>query len=101
VLLFIDGLDESLLEVGSRVRDFLYDVLPDNVSMLFTSRDLPDIGKTFEKDEHIEISAHDKDISTFVASCLEGNDRLASLVRKPPSMEDEFCADVIAKAKGM
>lgn len=101
VLLLVDALDESPDDVGPCIGHVLSAMFSENISMLFTSRDIPEISQTFANDARIEIVAHDKDIRAYITLCLKESPWLRRLVNQVPSMKQELYDKVLGMAKGM
>jgi hypothetical protein len=102
VFLVLDALDESPNEIGSSIRRYLVENLPENVSLLCTSRDIPDITNSFLDDRRLDIIAPDSDLQTYIESYLESKPKLQRLLARASDLTQELLVSkVIRKGNGM
>lgn len=98
----IDALDECTDEAGVR-SNFLRAMrsLSGPISLLFTSRPLPEIAEEFSKDLQLEIHASVEDITLFVKGCIQRGVRLFKHTQSEPSLEDTIVTSITGSSKGM
>jgi hypothetical protein len=103
VFLVLDALDESPGEMGMSIRHFILSNLPDNVSLLCTSRDIPEITRSFDGEMRIDINAHDSDLRVYLHSYLQSAPKLRTLMARvvPALNEKAISSKVLKKAHGM
>ena len=100
VFVVIDALDECTEE--GRVREqFLTEVLKliPSVSLLLTSRDIPDMKRKFEVAARLDIQASDEDIRIYLESRIETE--LASFIKRDSTLRTDILTTIIEKAQGM
>jgi ATP/maltotriose-dependent transcriptional regulator MalT len=103
VLFVFDALDESSEIFQYSLLEDLEQKLPKNASMMFTSRDLPEIALGFRGRRRLDVFARDADMRSYITSRIFAGpgSRFHRIVAKAPSLEDEIVDKVIAKARGM
>ena len=100
VYLVIDALDES----SDQDRNILLKQiksLSGNIRMLVTTRHVDDIVNRFRNCPRMEIRATDMDLTKYISSRIASYHRLECIVRDHPSLENEICERITAKADGM
>ena len=102
VYVVLDALDESHNDITIKVRHFLIHDLPDNVSLLCTSRPIPEIRNIFADDQLFDITAHNEDLRKYVKAFFEDNPRLCNLIARTNEVDQEtVTSKVLEKARGM
>jgi ATP/maltotriose-dependent transcriptional regulator MalT len=103
VLFVFDALDESPERFQTRLLQDLEQKLPNNASMMFTSRDLPEIALGFQGRRRLDVFARDADMRSYITARISAGrgSRFHRIVAKAPSLEGEIVDKVIAKARGM
>jgi hypothetical protein len=102
-LFVFDALDESPENFQYRLSLDLEEKLPQNASMMFTSRKLPQIARGFQGHKYLAVVAQDRDMRSYIISRIFNarGRTFHGLVTQVPSLEDEVVTKVIAKACGM
>jgi ATP/maltotriose-dependent transcriptional regulator MalT len=102
VYVVLDALDESRNDIAIKVHHSLIHDLPDNVSLLCTSRRIPEIMKTFAGDQLFDITAHNEDLRKYVKAFFEDTPGLCDLVARTNEVDQETVASkVLERARGM
>ena len=102
VYVVLDALDESHNDISIKVRHSLIHDLPDNVSLLCTSRRIPEIMNTFAGDQLFDITAQNKDLRKYVEAFFEDTPGLCDLVKRTNGVDQEtVTSKVLEKARGM
>jgi hypothetical protein len=103
VFLVLDALDESPGEMGMSICHFILDNLPNNVSLLCTSRDIPETTRSFDGEMRMDIIAHDSDLRVYLHSYFQLAPKLRALIPRvvPALNEEAISSDVLDKAGGM
>ncbi|KAH6665146.1 hypothetical protein B0J14DRAFT_492700 [Halenospora varia] len=98
----IDGLDECYWddERGPIFLDEILKLLPD-IHLMITSRPLASLEFELEDAVRLEISAREADVRAHLDRRLDENKRIASFVRKYPTLKTEIIDAVATKAQGM
>lgn len=102
VLIVIDALDECNEIDGTRraLISELHKLRP-QLSLLVTSRDIPNIQRQLQDAARLEIQANDEDIRNYIKERISSSDRLSMYVKKDSRLH-EFIIDTVTKnAKGM
>ena len=79
IYLILDALDETSEDLGRSLRDFFVKKLPEQISILCTSRRHENIMNTFRDDKTIDITAHLEDLITYIAARFDSNSLLGRL----------------------
>jgi ATP/maltotriose-dependent transcriptional regulator MalT len=102
VYVVLDALDESRNDIAIKVRYSLIHDLPDNVSLLCTSRRIPEIEKTFAGDQLFDITANNEDMRKYVEAFFEDTTGLCDLVARTHEVDQEtITSKVLERARGM
>jgi hypothetical protein len=96
VFVLIDALDECSEESGCR-KNFHTElqVLPSNVHILVTSRDLDTIARWNKGSKKLEIKARTEDIQAYVQRRISEDDRLLRHARKDPELGEAIVTGVM------
>ncbi|KAL9629558.1 MAG: hypothetical protein Q9204_005200 [Flavoplaca sp. TL-2023a] len=100
VYLVIDALDESS-ETNRKILLKQAEALSGNTRLLVTTRHADNIVNRFRNCPKIEIRATNVDLTRYVSSRIATENRLESMVRTDPSLENQLCERVTTKADGM
>ena len=100
VFIIVDALDECSRDARSV---FLAELkkLPSSVSLMFTTRPIPDILDSFVDTPRIEVRASDDDVRTYLTKEIELSPSLARWVKADSGLAGEIVEKVIEKSKGM
>jgi ABC-type antimicrobial peptide transport system ATPase subunit len=102
VFIVIDALDECEEQVRGGICDLLSKLNDGkNVSCLITSRNLDTIAQEIGRHRRLEITAHSKDIETYIRQRISQSNSLGRHIKRQPSLVDEIISNVITKAGGM
>jgi ATP/maltotriose-dependent transcriptional regulator MalT len=102
VYVVLDALDESRNDIAIKVRHSLIHDLPDNISLLCTSRRIPEIEKTFAGDQLFDITANNEDMRKYVEAFFEDTTGLCDLVARTHEVDQEtITSKVLERARGM
>jgi hypothetical protein len=97
VYIVVDALDECTNQDGTRNRllDTLHDIqTKSKLSLLFTSRFVPDISEKFQSSPVLEVRASEEDVKRFIAGQIP---RLPSCIRRDDDLSQQV-QDKISKA---
>lgn len=101
VFIVVDALDECQVTDGCR-RKFLSEIFilqrETKINVLATSRFIQEILETFKNEVHLNISARDEDVQTYVAGTM---DQLPSFVLRNLALRDEIKATISKTVDGM
>ncbi|KAL8890975.1 MAG: hypothetical protein Q9192_005801 [Flavoplaca navasiana] len=100
VYLVIDALDESS-EANQKILLKQAEALSGNTRLLVTTRHVDNIVNRFRNCPKIEIRATDMDLKNYVSSRIASKNRLESMVRDDPSLENHVCEQITTRAGGM
>lgn len=103
VFIVIDALDECLHTDREELLAELEKLVSlGNVSLMVTSRDLGTIGDCLlTQSARIEITASKGDVCQYLQSQIKRRQRLATHVRKDPTLIPQIVNTIAAKARGM
>lgn len=102
--LVLDALDESPSDMSTRLRRFVVDNLPPNVSLLCTSRRIQNIMDAATTAEQvIALSSHLGDMETYIASFfLDSSSEFCQLVARTQDVDQStLTSRVLERARGM
>lgn len=100
IYIVVDAIDECSEQVRNVVIPGLK-ALPDNVSILITTRPINEITRSFPLGPKLEIRANDLDLTKYIRSRIASNPRLAHHVQGQSTLEQDICTQIKAKADGM
>jgi hypothetical protein len=100
VYVAIDALDECLVEGDRRTLPFALGQLQENtrVSLIATSRHIPDIKATFDGQPSLEISAAPKDLTAYLADTIH---KFPLSIQQDTELHDEIQSELIDTCQGM
>ncbi|KAL8670309.1 MAG: hypothetical protein Q9168_005140 [Polycauliona sp. 1 TL-2023] len=98
--LVVDALDECSVDVRNALMPF-FKTLPSQIRLLVTTRHIDDILCEFRVSPMIEIRASHGDLEKYIVSRIEKNPRLAGHIGQQPSLSQDICGKVAAKADGI
>lgn len=102
VYLVLDALDETSKDVNTKIRDYLTRTFPSQLSILCTSRAIPNIVQTFASDEFIDVIAHNDDIWKYIRQVFQQSTQLCDVVSLLKDIdENRVGITVVEKARGM
>ena len=102
VLVIIDALDECNEDDGTR-KALISELrkLQPQLSLLVTSRDIPNLQRQLQDAARLEILASDDDIRHYIEERISISDRLSMYVKKDSSLRELMIETVTKNAKGM
>lgn len=102
VLVIIDALDECNEDDGTR-KALISELqkLQPQLSLLVTSRDIPNLQRQLQDAARLEILASDDDIRHYIEERIFSSDRLSMYVKKDPSVHELMIETVTKNTKGM
>ncbi|KAL8785730.1 MAG: hypothetical protein Q9213_003197 [Squamulea squamosa] len=100
VFLIIDALDEGSEEVRCVIVPKL-GILPPNVRVLVTTRQIEEIIDEFRGCPKLQIRAIRYDLEKYILSRITSSKKLKRHVQGHPELEQEICDEVTSKANGM
>jgi hypothetical protein len=96
VFIVVDALDECREDDASRAKLLkVLRLLPKNVNLMVTSRNLPTIAEDFDKAERLDIRATGEDVTTYV------NSRISLAPRHIKDLQEIIVSKVVGSADGM
>lgn len=100
IFIVIDALDEcedrARLDLCRQLQD-----LPDNVHLLITSRDIPELGELIKPSAKLEIRADDNDIKSYLEDRIARPSRLQENIRSEPKLQTLVIETICKQAQGM
>ncbi|KAM0799116.1 ankyrin repeat-containing domain protein [Usnea florida] len=102
VYIIIDALDECTQTNG--VRDELFEgvtMLPECVSIMITSRYIPDLEILLENALRLDIRAHDEDVHIHVVSRLKAEKHWARRIRLDSGLQSKIAKSIVERTHGM
>lgn len=104
VYLVLDALDESPGEMPTKIRRFVVENLPENVSLLCTSRRIQSIMHAATLGEQVlDLKSHVEDMRTYIDSFfLDASDDFCRLVARTGDVDQALLTSkVLERARGM
>ncbi|KAI2839829.1 hypothetical protein CBS147321_10870 [Aspergillus niger] len=99
VFIVVDALDECGIATITRILDVLYDLQKsNNLSILATSRFIPEIMVLFESKSTLEIRATKPDVMTYLNANIH---RLPAFVSRNPELQEKITNDIANAVNGM
>lgn len=102
VFIVLDALDECPTTGGAR-DDLLAEIqkLQPGISLLVTSRDIPNIEHGLHGPYCLEVRAHDEDIKNYIKEHISSSNELMVYTRRDPKLYDDIITTIVGKAQGM